>query len=95
MILRHHTGGIMDRFELEFEGRRYTVERGERPGAAARGGGGPVGPDQWYVTLGPKAITALDALPEEPESALEARIRSWLAEHPEMPDRADIVFGGG
>jgi hypothetical protein len=95
MILRHRMGGVMDRFELEFEGRRYTVERGERPSAAARGGGSPVGLDQWYITLGPKAITALDAVPGESESALKERIRSWLAAHPEMPDRADIVLGGG
>jgi hypothetical protein len=85
----------MGRFELEFEGRRYTVERGDRPSSAARGGGSPVGRDQWYVTLGPKAITALDAVAGETETALEARIRSWLAAHPEMPDRADIIFGGG
>jgi hypothetical protein len=85
----------MDRFELEFEGQRYTVERGEPPSAAARGGGSPVGRDQWYITLGPKAITALDAVPGETDAALEARIRAWLAAHPEMPDRADIVFGGG
>jgi hypothetical protein len=85
----------MDRFELEFEGRRYTVERGKRASSAAEGGGSPVGPDQWYVTLGPKAITAVDGIAGETGAALEARIRSWLAAHPEMPDRADIVFGGG
>jgi hypothetical protein len=95
MILRYPTGGVMERFELEFEGRRYTVERGRRPGAAAQGGGSPVGRDQWYLTLGPKAITALDAVPGETGAELEARIRSWLAAHPGMPDRADIVLGGG
>ena len=84
-----------DRFELEFEGRRYTVVRGERAAAAAEGGGAPVGRRSWYITLGPKAITRLDVLPGESDEALRERIRRWLAEHPEMPGSEDIVFGGG
>lgn len=83
------------RFELEFEGRRYTVERGLPADLAAEGGGAPVGQDLWYLTLGPKAITSLEAIPGEPAAALQRRIRTWLARHPEMPDRADIVYGGG
>ena len=83
------------RFELEFQGRRYTVQRGAPADVAAKGGGAPVGGNQWYVTLGPKAITSLAAIPGEPEPALRHRIRTWLARHPEMPDRADIIYGGG
>lgn len=86
---------MADRFELEFEGRRYTVQRGEAAASAAEGGGAPVGSHSWYITLGPKAITRLGAVPGETEDQLIARIRQWLAEHPEMPGNEDIVFGGG
>jgi hypothetical protein len=54
-----------------------------------------VGRRCWYVTLGPKAITSLDVLPDERDDALRARIRRWLDAHPEMPDSEDIVLGGG
>jgi hypothetical protein len=84
-----------DRFNLEFEGRTYTVQRGDPPASAAKGGGAPVGRLSWYVTLGPKAITSLDAVPDESDEALRARIRKWLAAHPEMPDSEDIILGGG
>jgi hypothetical protein len=84
-----------ERFELEFEGRRYTVQRGESAEAAAEGGGAPVGRLAWYVTLGPIAITRLAAMPGESDAALRDRIRRWLAEHPEMPGSEDIVLGGG
>jgi hypothetical protein len=83
------------RFTVDFEGRDYTVERGEPPAVAAEGGGAPIGRDRWYITLGPKAITSLEARPDESETALRERIRAWLASHPEMPDAEDIVFGGG
>lgn len=84
-----------DRFELEFDGRRYTVQRGQSAQAAAEGGGAPVGRLSWYVTLGPKAITRLPALPGETEEAVRSRIRQWLADHPEMPGSENIVLGGG
>ncbi|HEX6667913.1 MAG TPA: hypothetical protein VF061_00060 [Gemmatimonadales bacterium] len=84
-----------DRFELEFEGRRYTVQRGESAEAAAEGGGAPVGRLAWYITLGPKAITQLPARPGESDHALRDRIRRWLVEHPEMPGSEDITLGGG
>lgn len=83
------------KFTLEFEGREYTVQGGEPPAAAARGGGAPVGAGSWYVTLGPKAITSLDAVSGESDDALRARIRRWLAAHPEMPDSEDMTLGGG
>ena len=86
---------MSDKFTLEFEGRDYTVQRGDPPASAARGGGAPVGRHSWYVTLGPKAITSLDAVPGESDDALRARIRGWLAAHPEMPDSEDIILGGG
>jgi hypothetical protein len=86
---------MSDRFNLEFAGRAYTVQRGDPPASAAKGGGAPVGRHSWYVTLGPKAITSLDAVPGESEDALRARIRKWLAAHPEMPDSEDIILGGG
>jgi hypothetical protein len=83
------------RFNLEFEGREYTVQRGDPPASAAKGGGAPVGRLSWYVTLGPKAITSLDAVPGESDEALRSRIRKWLAAHPAMPDSEDIILGGG
>jgi hypothetical protein len=84
-----------DRFKLEYGGRGYTVQRGDTPASAAEGGGAPVGRQSWYVTLGPKAITSLEAVPGESEEALRARIRRWLDAHPEMPDNEDIILGGG
>ncbi len=84
-----------DRFELEFDGRRYTVERGASAESAAEGGGAPVGRLAWYLTLGPKAITRLPAMPGETNEALRDRIRRWLAEHPEMPGSENIILGGG
>ena len=84
-----------DRFELEYEGRRYTVQRGESADVAAEGGGAPVGRLAWYITLGPKAITRLAAVPGEDDDALRDRIRQWLADHPEMPGDEHIVLGGG
>ena len=86
---------MADRFDLEFEGRRYTVQRGERAASAAEGGGAPVGSRSWCITLGPKAITRREAVPGATATDLVARIRRWLAEHPEMPGSEDIVFGGG
>lgn len=83
------------KFTLDFQGREYTVERGQHAEAAAESGGAPVGRDRWYITLGPKAITSLDAHPGESDTQLHARIRDWLAAHPEMPDAEDIVLGGG
>jgi hypothetical protein len=83
------------KFTLSFEGRDYTVERGAPAEAAAEGGGAPAGRNHWYITLGPKAITSLEAVPGETGPALQERIRRWLAEHPEMPASEDIVFGGG
>lgn len=86
---------MIRKFALDFEGREYTVERGERAATAAEGGGAPVGHDRWYVTLGPKAITSFEVRSGEGQAALRDRIRAWLAAHPEMPDAEDIVFGGG
>jgi hypothetical protein len=86
---------MSDKFTLEFEGRQYTVQRGDPPASAARGGGAPVGRHSWYVTLGPKAITSLEAVAGESDDELRARIREWLAAHPEMPDSEDIILGGG
>jgi hypothetical protein len=84
-----------ERFELDFERQRYTVQRGESPEAAAEGGGAPVGRSAWYITLGLKAVTRLPVVPGESEEALRDRIRRWLAEHPEMPGSENIVLGGG
>jgi hypothetical protein len=86
---------MSDKFSLEFEGREYTVQRGDPPASAATGGGAPVGRHSCYVTLGAKAITNLPAAPGESDDALRARIREWLAAHPEMPDSEDITLGGG
>jgi hypothetical protein len=84
-----------ERFKVEFGGREYTVQRGATPASAAEGGGAPVGRESWYVTLGPKAVTSLKAVPGESEAALRARIRGWLDANPKMPDDEDFVLGGG
>ena len=86
---------MSDRFSVEFEGRDYTVQRGDPPASAAKGGGAPVGRHSWYVTLGPKAITRLDVVADESDDMLRERIRKWLAAHPKMPDSEDIILGGG
>lgn len=86
---------MTDRFNIEYDGREYTVQRGDHPASAAEGGGAPVGRHSWYITLGPKAITSLDAIPGESDDALQSRIRKWLAAHPEMPDSENITLGGG
>lgn len=85
----------MDRFTLEYQGREYNVERGRPRGDATTRGGAPAGPDRWYVTLGPKAITSIEDIPHETETALRTRIVEWLADHPQMPKDEDIVLGGG
>ncbi len=86
---------MTDRFTLEFEGRAYTVQRGDPPASAAKGGGAPVGRHSWYLTLGAKAVTSLEAVPGESDDTLRARIREWLAAHPQMPDSENITLGGG
>lgn len=86
---------MTDRFELEFEGREYTVQGGGTAASAAKGGGAPVGHHAWYISLGPIAITSLEVIPGESGDTLRARIRQWLAAHPDMPDSEDIVLGGG
>lgn len=87
--------GMTRKFTVSYEDREYTVERGAPPAAAAEGGGSPPGGDRWYITLGPKAITSLEAQDGESDADLRGRIRAWLAAHPEMPDAEDIVLGGG
>lgn len=83
------------KFTVSLDDREYTVERGALGDAAARGGGAPVGADRWYVTLGPKAIGSVEAVPGEDATAVERRIRAWLAEQPELPKSPDIILGGG
>lgn len=83
------------KFTLTYDNREYTVERGAPAEVAAEGGGSPPGGDRWYITLGPKAITSLEARAGEDDAELRARIRAWLDAHPEMPDAEDIVLGGG
>lgn len=85
----------MDRFTLKYQGHEYAVERGQPKGDATSRGGAPGGPERWYVTLGPKAITSIEEIPHETRAALRARIVQWLASHPQMPKDEDIVLGGG
>lgn len=84
-----------DKLELEYRGKRYTVERGKAAGSAATGGGSPVGTDQWYVSLNLAAVTCLPVEAGETEAGLRARIVAWLAAHPELQDRDEIYLGGG
>jgi hypothetical protein len=86
---------MQDKFTMVYRGRQYTVERGRRAGSAAQGGGAPVGEDRWYITLGPKAITGIEAAPDDTEASVSERVRAWLDDHPEMPSRPDIILGGG
>jgi hypothetical protein len=84
-----------DKLELEYRGKRYTVERGKAAGAAATGGGSPVGTGQWYVSLNLAAITSLPVEAGEDEAGLRARVVAWLAAHPEMQGGDEIYLGGG
>jgi hypothetical protein len=84
-----------DKLELEYRGKRYTVERGQAAKTAATGGGSPVGADQWYVTLSLAAITSLPFEPGETEAALRSRVVAWLDAHPELEGRDEIYLGGG
>jgi hypothetical protein len=84
-----------ERFVLQYQGKRYSVERGQPAGTAAQGGGAPSGPDRWYLTLGGTAITSLEHQPDETHALLRARIRRWLAEHPELQTRDQLHLGGG
>lgn len=86
---------MQDKFVLQFRRKRYTVERGQLVDTAARGAGAPRGPQYWYVTLGGTAITRLEVQSGEPEAALRARLRRWLAQHPDLQSRDQIVLGGG
>jgi hypothetical protein len=86
---------MREKFVLQYQGKPYTVERGRPPGTAAEGGGAPSGPERWYVTLGGTAITSLEHQPQDTEAGLRARVRQWLAEHPDLQTRDQIHLGGG
>jgi hypothetical protein len=84
-----------EKFTIQHNGRRYDVERGQPRGAAATGGGAPVGTDRWYITLNLAAVTSLSAEPGESRAALRARIERWLDEHPDPLGGEGIYLGGG
>jgi hypothetical protein len=86
---------MREKFVLQYQGKPYTVERGRPAGKAAEGGGAPSGPERWYVTLGGTAITSLEHQPQDTEAELRARVRQWLAEHPDLQTRDQIHLGGG
>lgn len=86
---------MRNRFQLQYRGKRYTVERGRTGPAAATGGGAPVDPERWYLTLGGAALTALEVRSDESEAALRQRIRRWVDEHPDLLDRDHIHMAGG
>jgi hypothetical protein len=84
-----------EKFTLQHNGRDYEVERGATRREAATGGGAPVGPDRWYITLNLAAVTSLPAEDGESRPALMARIHRWLDEHPEPLSGEGIFLGGG
>jgi hypothetical protein len=86
---------MLEKFVLQYQDKRYNVERGHPAGSAAAGGGAPSGPDRWYITLGGAAITSLEHHPGETEESLRTRIRQWLADHPDLQSRDQIHLGGG
>jgi hypothetical protein len=86
---------MRERFTLQYRGKRYVVERGQRPSTSARGAGGPVGRNHWYLTVGGTALTSLEARPRETDEELKARVRAWLDAHPELHNRDQIHLGGG
>jgi hypothetical protein len=88
-------GTMQRRFTLQHRGKRYTIERGRSGPAAARGGGAPVDPERWYITLAGTALAAVEAKDGEDERELRARIRAWLDAHPELQDRDQIHLAGG
>jgi hypothetical protein len=83
------------RFQLQYHGKRYWVERGRDADSAAQRGGGLVGPSRWYVTLGGIAVGSLPAQPRESAPALRVRVRQWLAQLPDLEDRDRLYLGGG
>ena len=86
---------MSNKFVVQYRGKRYSLERGQPTDAATKGGGAPGGPQRWYVTLGGTAITSLESQPDETEAVLRARVRQWLAEHPDLQTRDELHLGGG
>lgn len=52
-------------------------------------------PPMWYVTIGGTALTKLPAAPTDTESSVRGKVLAWLAAHPDLLDRDQIVLGGG
>jgi hypothetical protein len=73
------------RITVEHRGKPYLVELDEATAAAPR----------WVVTLGPTAITSLDARPGDDEAAVRVRLLAWLDHQPPLDSRDDVHLGGG
>jgi hypothetical protein len=84
----------MEQISLEFRGKQVTatLNRGQTSsGQQLPQAEGPT----WYVTIGGTALTKLPATPTDTEASVRRRVLAWLADHPELLDRDQIVLGGG
>lgn len=70
----------MEHVSLEYRGKQITAELNK---------------GQWYMTIAGTALTKFPAARGDTEESVRARVRQWLAEHPDMLDRDQIVLGGG
>jgi hypothetical protein len=84
----------MNQITLDFHGKQVsaTLNRGQTDSGAELSRSEP---PMWYVTIGGTALTKLPALPGDTEVSLRDRVTAWLAEHPDMLDRDQIILGGG
>jgi hypothetical protein len=52
-------------------------------------------PPEWHVTIAGTALTKFPAGETDTEDEVRAQVLRWLADHPDMLDRDQIVLGGG
>jgi hypothetical protein len=84
----------MEQVSVEHQGKQVTaaLSRGQTTSGEILPAGGPA---MWYVTIAGTALTKFPATPGDTEESVRARVLKWLAEHPDMLDRDQIVLGGG
>jgi hypothetical protein len=84
----------MEQVTFEFKGKQITASLN----AGQTLSGEPLPqrePPMWYVTIGGTALTKLPAHPEDTEASVRNVVLDWLAAHPDLLDRDQIVLGGG
>jgi hypothetical protein len=84
----------MESVSIEHRGKQITAELSR--GQTASGEVLPAqSPAMWHVTIAGTALTKFPATPTDTEGSIRAKVLRWLAEHPDMLDRDQIVLGGG